>query len=93
VTGRRCAVVLTAASIAACAPADPTETPTPFFIRLVCAIERLIERDDMRVREEGVSRCAGASRQLERSREQAREILREAIEPGDPETPAPPQGD
>jgi hypothetical protein len=84
------AALLAAAALAACTPSGSEETPPPFLIRLVCAIERLIERDDMRVREEGVSRCSGAARQIERNREQMREILRDAMEPEGEEAPQEP---
>jgi hypothetical protein len=84
---------LLAASLAACGPSDSGETPTPFFIRLACAIERFIERDDMRVREDGLGRCAGAARQIERNREQMREVLRDAMEPAEEDESEPREGE
>jgi entry exclusion lipoprotein TrbK len=89
-TRRVLLAALASASLAACGPSDSGEAPTPFFIRLACAIERFVDRDDMRVREEGVDRCAGAARQLERNRDQMREILRDAMEPAEEKPPDPP---
>jgi entry exclusion lipoprotein TrbK len=88
-TRRLCIAALALAWLAGCGTSDSDETPTPFLIRVACAIERLIERDDMRVREEGVDRCAGAARQIARSREQMRDALRDAVEPADEQAPEP----
>ena len=65
--------------LVACGSSGSEETPTPFLLRVACAIERFIDRDDMRVRQEGVDRCAGAARQMAESRERMREARRMAL--------------
>lgn len=82
---------LAAAALVACGSSGSGETPTPFLLRVACAIERFIERDDMRVRQEGVDRCAGAARQMAQSRDRMREVLRDAVEPADDDAQEPPE--
>jgi entry exclusion lipoprotein TrbK len=90
---RACIAALAAASLVACGSSGSDGTPTPFLLRVACAIERFIERDDMRVRQEGVDRCAGAARQMAKSRDQMREALRDAVEPPDEDAQEPQESD
>ncbi len=71
-----------------CAPAGSA------VLRIVCGLQRGLERNDFRVREEGVDRCAGAARQLEASRERAKALLEKSLDPDrDQDEPAPRQGE
>ncbi len=71
-----------------CAPAESA------VLRIVCGLQRWLERNDFRVREEGVDRCAGAARQLEASRERAKELLEKSLDPDrDEDEPAPRDGE
>ena len=71
-----------------CAPAGSA------VLRIVCGLQRWLERNDFRVREEGVDRCAGAARQLEASRERAKELLEKSLDPDrDEDEPAPREGE
>ncbi len=63
-----------------CAPSESEGQPPTLVLRVVCGIQRWLERNDFRVREEGVDRCAGAARQIEASRERARELLERTLE-------------
>ena len=92
-TRRPCIAALAAASLVACGSSGSDGTPAPFLLRIACAIERFIDRDDMRVRQEGVDRCAGAARQMAQSRDQMREALRDAVEPADEDAQDPSERD
>ncbi len=77
-----------------CAPSESEGRPPTLVLRLVCGIQRWLERNDFRVREEGVDRCAGAARQLEASRERAKELLEKRLDPDrDEDEPAPMDGE
>ncbi len=73
--------VLVALVLSACGPSGSGDAPPGLLLRLMCGIERWLERKDFRVREEGVDRCAGAARQIEASRERAGEVLRQTLDP------------
>ena len=76
-----------------CAPSESGRSQTP-VLRIVCGIQRWLERNDFRVRAEGVDRCAGAARQLEASRERAKELLQKSLDPDrDEDEPAPREGE
>ena len=66
--------------LAGCAPSGSEGGPPTPVLRIVCGIQHWLERNDFRVREEGVDRCAGAARQIEASRERARELLERSLE-------------
>ena len=51
---RLAASALVAVALCGCAPGDAGAPRLPLLVRAMCAIERWIERDDMRVRQEGV---------------------------------------
>jgi hypothetical protein len=72
---------LLATPLVACAPPEAEEPPAPFLARIVCDIQRWLERHEFRVREEDVGRCSGAARQIETTRERMQEALRQTIEP------------
>lgn len=77
-----------------CAPAESGGRPPTLVLRIVCGLQRWLERNDFRVREEGVDRCAGAARQLEASRERAKELLEKSLDPDrDEDEPAPTEGE
>ncbi len=79
--------------LAGCAPSGSEGGPSTPVLRIVCGIQRWLERNDFRVREEGVDRCAGAARQLEASRERATDLLKKRLDPGrDEAEPAPREG-
>ena len=73
--------VLVALVQSACGPSGSGDAPPGLLLRLMCGIERRLERDDFRVREEGVDRCAGAARQIKAGRERAGEVLRQTLDP------------
>ena len=88
---RLAASALVAVALCGCDAGAPR---LPLLVRAMCAIERWIERDDMRVRQEGVDRCAGAARQIEQSRRGLERALRDAAKPEpdpDPEATPPPE--
>ncbi len=71
-----------------CAPAGSA------VLRIVCGLQHWLERIVFRVRAEGVDRCAGAARQLEASRERAKELLEKSLDPDrDEDEPAPREGE
>ena len=70
-----------ALALVGCAPAESGEVPPGLVLRVVCGIQRWLERNDFRVREEGVDRCSGAARQIQADQERAQELLRRSIEP------------
>ncbi len=77
-----------------CAPSDAGGRSQTPVLRIVCGIQRWLERNDFRVRAEGVDRCAGAARQLEASRERAKELLEKSLAPDrDEDEPAPREGE
>ncbi len=77
-----------------CAPSESEGQPPTLVLRVVCGIQRWLERNDFRVREEGVDRCAGAARQIESSRERAMELLEKSLDPDrDEDDTAPTEGE
>jgi hypothetical protein len=75
-----------------CGPAEPDDVPQPFFLRIVCGVQRWLEQKDFRVREDGVDRCSGAARQIRATRERARTAFGKATEPpSDEDAPEEPQ--
>ncbi len=77
-----------------CAPSESDGRSQTPVVRIVCGIQRWLERNDFRVREEGVDRCAGAARQLEASRERAKELLEKSLDPDrDEDDTAPTEGE
>ncbi len=80
--------------LSGCASSESEGEPPTLVLRIVCGIQHWLERNDFRVREEGVDRCAGAARQLEASRERAKELLEKSLDPDrDQDEPAPRQGE
>ncbi len=80
--------------LAGCAPSPSEGGPPTLILRVVCGIQHWLERNDFRVREEGVDRCSGAARQIEAGRERAQELLEKSLEhPADEDDePAPTEG-
>jgi hypothetical protein len=64
-----------------CGPSKGQEPPEPFLLRVVCSIQRWLERHDFRVRGPDVGRCDEAARQIDEGRERAEHVLRDAMEP------------
>ncbi len=80
--------------LAGCAPSGSEGGPPTPVLRIVCGIQHWLERNDFRVREEGVDRCAGAARQIESSRERAMELLEKSLDPDrDEDDTAPTEGE
>ena len=63
-----------------CAPGQSDDASPTLVLRVVCGIQGWLERNDFRVRTEGVDRCSGAARQIEAGRERAREVLEETLD-------------
>ncbi len=77
-----------------CAPSESEGRSQTPVLRIVCGLQRWLERNDFRVREEGVDRCAGAVRQLEASGERAKALLEKRLDPDrEEDEPAPRQGE
>ena len=74
--------------LAGCDRTDPVAARPSLVLRGVCGLQRWLERNDFRVRAEGVDRCAGAARQMEASGERARRWLEGNLEPNAAESQA-----
>jgi hypothetical protein len=75
------AALLLFTALEGCGPSKGQESPHPFLLRVVCSIQKWLERHDFRVRGPDVGRCDEAARQIDESRERAEHVLREVIEP------------
>lgn len=85
---RLCAAAL-AALLLGCGSAEPGETPVPLPLRIACRVQRWIEGEELRLRQETVDRCGEAGRALREGERTAREVLRDSVEPPEPgEDPA-----
>lgn len=64
------------------------DAPGPFWWRAACAVERWLDRNDMRVRWGRAEPCERMARELDRGRKAVRDWVDRATEPA-PDEPSP----